>query len=200
MNVGILGGTFDPIHIGHLIAAEEARVQLNLDEVLFIPAGQPWLKSNKEIVAISHRVEMVRRAISDNKHFKLSTVEVDRPGDSYSVDTMKSLRRLYGDKAELFFIIGQDSLQTFPKWKSPESLIKLCRLVVMDRPQAPPLGMTLLEQAVPGITQRLIQLHMPWIGVSSTDIREHVARDRSIHYLVPPGVEEYIELHRLYRD
>jgi nicotinate-nucleotide adenylyltransferase len=200
LNIGILGGTFDPIHIGHLIAAEEARVKLALEEVLFIPAGQPWLKRGQDILPVNHRVEMVRRAIAGNNYFKLSTLEAERPGDTYSVDTMEALYQLYGAATELFLIIGQDSLQTFPKWKAPARLIRFCRLVVMDRPEAPPLDVAALEQSVPGITHRIVPLHMPLVGISSTDIRERVAGGRSIRYLVPPQVEEYIELHRLYRE
>ena len=199
MGIGVLGGTFDPIHVGHLILAEEARELLNLDEILFIPAGQPWLKNSRNILPVTHRVEMVSRAIAGNKYFKLSTLEVDHPGDSFTVDTMEVLNRLYPTGTEFFFIIGQDSLQTFPSWKNPARLLQLCRLVVMDRPLIPPLDLPMLEQAAPGITRRMIQLHMPGVDISSTDIRERIARGRSIRYLVPPAVEEYILKHGLYR-
>ncbi len=198
MNIGVLGGTFDPIHIGHLIAAEEARVRLDLDEVLFMPAGQPWLKNERHILPVSHRVEMVHLAIAGNKYFKISTLETERPGDSYTVDTIEELQRIYGTAANIFFIVGQDSLQLFPNWKNPVRLLQLCQLVVMDRPETPSPDIAALEQVVPGVTRRLIQLHMPWIGISSTDIRERIARGRSIRYLVPLPVEEYIMVHGLY--
>ena len=199
MNIGVLGGTFDPIHIGHLILAEEASVTLGCETVLFIPAGQPWLKNRNDILPVAHRVEMVRRAISGNENFRLSTLEVERPGDSFSVDTMKILSRHYGTTAELFFIVGQDALQMFQHWKNPVRLMQLCQLVVMNRPHSPPLDLAVLERVVPGISRRLIQLRMPDVGVSSTDIRERVARGKSIRYLVPAPVEEYITAHGLYR-
>ena len=199
MNIGVLGGTFDPIHIGHLILAEEARESLNLDKILFIPAGQPWLKNSRSISSSTHRVAMVSRAIAGNKYFQLSTLEVDRAGDSFTVDTMEVLNQLYSAGTEFFFIIGQDSLQAFPSWKNPARLLQLCQLVVVDRPLIPPLDLPVLEQTVPGITRRMIQLHMPGIALSSTDIRERIAHGRSIRYLVPPAVEEYILKHGLYR-
>ena len=200
MNIGVMGGTFDPIHIGHLVAAEDARVTLNLDEVLFIPAGQPWLKNERNILPVMYRIEMVRRAISGNEYFKISTLEADRTGNSYSVDTMEALRRIYGTATNIFFIIGQDSLQLFHKWKNPVRLVELCQLVVMNRPQVPPLDIAVLEKSVPGITRRIIQLHIPEIGISSTDIRERIACGRSISYLVPTHVEEYIREHGLYQS
>jgi len=110
VNIGILGGTFDPIHIGHLVVAEEARMKLELSEVVFVPAGQPWLKQDRHITPALHRVEMVRRAIADNPYFKLSTLEVDRLGPSYTVDTLTSLQDQLSSESSLFFILGRDTL------------------------------------------------------------------------------------------
>jgi nicotinate-nucleotide adenylyltransferase len=196
VNIGVLGGTFDPIHIGHLVVAEEARIKFELREVLFVPAGQPWLKLGRNITLAVHRVEMVRRAIADNLHFKLCTLEIERPGPSYTVDTLTMLRKQLGSEASLFFILGRDTLAELPLWKEPEKLIQLCRLVV-----APRLGskdLKHLETAIPGLLDKVIQLDMPVIGISSSRIRQRIAQGLSIRYLVPPEVEEYIKRKELY--
>ena len=196
MNIGVLGGTFDPIHIGHLVVAEEARIKLELREVLLVPAGQPWLKLDRNITAAVHRVEMVRRAIADNPHFRLCALEVERPGLSYTVDTLTMLRKQLGSEASFFFILGRDTLAELPLWKEPEKLVQLCRLVV-----APRLGskdLKHLETAVPGLLDKVIQLDMPVIGISSSGIRHRIAQGVSIRYLVPPEVEKYIREQRIY--
>lgn len=196
MNIGVLGGTFDPIHIGHLVVAEEARIKFGLREVLFVPAGQPWLKLGRNITLAVHRVEMVRRAIADNPHFKLCTLEVERPGPSYTVDTLTMLRKQLGSEASLFFILGRDTLAELPLWKEPEKLVQLCRLVV-----APRLGskdLKHLETAIPGLLDKVIQLDMPVIGISSSGIRQRIAQGLPIRYLVPAEVEKYITEHKIY--
>ncbi len=197
MNIGILGGTFDPIHIGHLVVAEEARVRLGLSEVLFIPAGQPWLKQDRAITPAVHRVRMVHRAIADNPHFGLSTLEVERHGPSYTVDTLTMLREQLGSETIFFFIVGRDALEELPLWKEPQRVIQLCRLVV-----APRIGsrdLRHLGRVIPGLLEKVIQLDMPVIGISSTEIRQRVAQGLSIRYLVPANTEEYIREHGLYQ-
>jgi nicotinate-nucleotide adenylyltransferase len=196
VNIGVLGGTFDPIHIGHLIVAEEARIKLGLAKVLFVPAGQPWLKQDRGITPAVHRVEMVRRAIADNPYFKLSTLEVDRPGSSYTVDTLGLLQDQLGGEASLFFILGRDTLAELPLWKEPRKVIQLCRLVVPPRLGSRDLRH--LEEAIPGLLERVIQLDMPVIGISSSEIRQRIARGMSIRYLVPPGVERYVTEQGIY--
>jgi nicotinate-nucleotide adenylyltransferase len=196
VNIGVLGGTFDPIHIGHLIVAEEARIKLGLREVLFVPAGQPWLKRDRDITQAVHRVEMVRRAITGNPHFKPCTLEVERLGPSYTVDTLAMLRKQLGTEASFFFILGRDTLAELPLWKEPEKLVQLCRLVV-----APRLGskdLKHLETAIPGLLDKVIQLDMPVIGISSSGIRQRIAQGLSIRYLVPAEVEKYITEHKIY--
>ena len=196
MNIGVLGGTFDPIHIGHLVVAEEARIKLGFNEVLFVPAGQPWLKLDRNITPADHRVEMVRRAIADNPHFKICTLEVERPGPSYTVDTLTMLREQLGSEASLFFILGHDTLAELPSWKEPKKLVQLCRLVV-----APRLGskdLKHLETSIPGLLDKVIQLDMPVIGISSAEIRQRIAQGLSIRYLVPAEVEKYIKRNGLY--
>ena len=183
MNIGVLGGTFDPIHIGHLIVAEEARVRLGFNEVLFVPAGQPWLKLDHNITPAVHRVEMVRRAIAANPHFKLCTLEAEHSGPSYTVDTMTMLQKQLGSEAALFFLLGRDTLAGLPLWKEPEKLVQLCRLVV-----APRLGskdLKHLETSISGLLDKVIQLDMPVIGISSSEIRQRIAQGLSIRYLVP---------------
>jgi nicotinate-nucleotide adenylyltransferase len=196
VNIGVLGGTFDPIHIGHLVIAEEARIKLGLSEVLFVPAGQPWLKLDRNITPAVHRVEMVRRAIADNPHFKLCTLEVERTGPSYTVDTLTMLRKHLGSKASLFFIIGRDTLAELPLWKEPQKVVQLCRLVVPPRLGSRDLKH--LETVIPGLLDKVIQLDMPVIGISSSEIRQRLAQGLTIRYLVPAEVEKYITEHKIY--
>ncbi len=196
MNIGVLGGTFDPIHIGHLIIAEEARVRLGLSKVLFVPAGQPWLKQDRDVTAAVHRVEMVGRAIADNPYFELSTLEVERSGPSYTVDTLTMLHKQLGGRTSLFFILGRDTLAELPLWKEPEKVVQLCRLVVPPRLGSRDLKH--LEKAIPGLLDKVIQLAMPVIGISSSEIRQRMAQGLSIRYLVPPEVEKYITEQKIY--
>jgi nicotinate-nucleotide adenylyltransferase len=198
VNVGVLGGTFDPIHIGHLVVAEEARVKLHFDEVLFVPAGQPWLKLRRNITPAVHRAEMVRRAIANNPHFRLCTLEVERPGPSYTVDTLTKLQEQLGSEANLFFVLGRDTLAELPLWKEPNKVARLCRLVV-----APRLGskdLKRLQAEIPGLLDKVIQLDMPIIGISSSDIRQRLACGLSVRYLVPAEVADYIAEHMIYRS
>ena len=182
--------------MGHLIIAEEARLKLGLSKVLFVPAGQPWLKQDRDIAAAVHRVEMVRRAIADNPYFELSTLETERPGPSYTVDTLTTLRKQLGGRANIFFILGRDALAELPLWKEPQKVVRLCRLVVPPRLGSRDLKH--LEKAIPGLLDKVIQLDMPVIGISASGIRQRLAQGLSIRYMVPPGVEEYIAKHKVY--
>jgi nicotinate-nucleotide adenylyltransferase len=200
MNIGVLGGTFDPIHMGHLIIAEEVRARLDLAEVLFVPAGQPWLKLNNAnaISPPQHRTEMVRLAITDEPAFKLSTMEIERPGPSYTVDTMDELGSQIGADDKLFFILGWDNLNQLPRWHQPSRLVKLCRLVPVRRVGFASPDLDSLEAAVPGLAKSLVMLDTPQIEISASEIRARVARGLSIHQLVPEPVERYIIEHKLY--
>jgi nicotinate-nucleotide adenylyltransferase len=200
MDIGVLGGTFDPIHSGHLIIAEEARLKLRLARVLFVPAGQPWLKTGRTISPAAHRVEMVRGAIATNPHFELSTVEVDRPGPSYSVQTIAILQQQLGTEAAFFFLVGWDSLAELPQWKEPAKLIQLCKLVAVTRPGFSRPDLKTLEASVPGVTQSFVWLDIPPVDISSSDIRKRVAQGLSIHDLVSDEVESYIKEQKLYRQ
>jgi len=200
MNIGVLGGTFDPIHMGHLIIAEEVRARLDLAEVLFVPAGQPWLKLNNAnaISPPEHRLEMVRLAIADEPAFKLSTMEIDRPGPSYTVDTMAELGSQIGADDKLFFILGWDNLNQLPRWHQPSRLVELCRLVPVRRVGFASPDLDSLEAAVPGLAKSLVMLDTPQIEISASEIRARVARGLSIHQLVPEPVEKYIRENGLY--
>jgi nicotinate-nucleotide adenylyltransferase len=197
---GVLGGTFDPIHLGHLVVAEEVRFQLGLAEVLFIPTGQPWLKSDRAVATARLRLEMVRLATRGNPHFKVSTIETDRPGPSYTVDTMEMLWRQAGDGAELWFFLGGDALAELPKWREPQRLIQLCRLAAFARPGFPLPPLEPLELAIPGLSQRVTSVEVSQIDISASEIRRRVAQGVSIHDLVPETVERYIQEHGLYRE
>lgn len=198
MKIGILGGTFDPPHIGHLIIAEQARVQLQLDQVWFTPAGQPVHKHDHPITAAEHRVEMVSRAIQDNPCFKLCRIDVDRPAPHYSLDLARILRR-QDPRVEWRFIIGGDSLVDLPKWHEPAHMIQLMRLAVAHRPSYQP-DISALEQQIPGLAGRIDWIDGPLIDVSSTDLRMRVNKGWPLRYLVPDAVVDYIAAHRLYED
>ncbi|MDO8532956.1 MAG: nicotinate-nucleotide adenylyltransferase [Dehalococcoidia bacterium] len=200
MKVGVLGGTFDPVHIGHLIIAEEARVRLGLARVLFVPAGRPWLKPARRVSAARHRLAMVRLAIASNPFFELSTVDVDRPGPSYTVDTLADLRIQAGPRGTLYFIMGYDALLDLPRWHDPARLVRMCRLVVVRRPEYGDHDLAFLDREVaPGASRRVTLLDRPLVGVSASELRRRVARGQSIRYWAPDGVEEYIREHGLYR-
>ena len=198
MKIGVLGGTFDPIHIGHLKVAEEVTASLSLGEVIFMPAGQPWLKGDNPISPAKHRLEMLRLALAGKSYFKLSTMEIERPGPTYTVDTMAELSRQLGSRHELFFILGWDNLTRLPRWHEPSRLIKLCRLVAVPRVDFPPPDLTALDGAIPGLSERVILLEEPRIDVNASEIRQRVREGLSIAHLVPEVVERYIKEQRLY--
>ena len=198
MNIGVLGGTFDPIHMGHLLVAEEAKAKLNLAEILFVPAGLPWLRGDSPLAAAEHRVHMVRLAIDDKPYLKLSTVEIERGGPSYTVDTIAELKGQLGAGAELFFILGWDSLAELPQWREPSRLIKLCRLAAVPRVGCSAPDLDSLENDIPGLGDRVILLDKPRVDISASGIRDRVARGLSIDHLVPEPVERYIREQGLY--
>jgi nicotinate-nucleotide adenylyltransferase len=198
VKIGVLGGTFDPIHNGHIVVAEEVRARLDLAEVLFVPAGQPWLKEDSPILAAEHRVQMIRLTIAEQPYFKLSTMEIDRAGPSYTVDTITELQAQISAGDELFFILGWDSLAQLPLWKEPSRLIKACRLVAVPRPGYSLPDLNSLEAAIPGLSRRLTLLEKPEVDISAMDIRNRVAQGLPIGHLVPEPVDEYIRQHKLY--
>jgi nicotinate-nucleotide adenylyltransferase len=197
VNKGVLGGTFDPVHNGHIMIAEEAISRLNLAEVLFVPAGQPWLKGGP-ILAAEHRVQMVRLTVAAHPVFKLSTMEMDRDGPSYAVDTIAELQDQLGAEDELFFILGWDSLAELPQWRQPARLITMCRLAVVPRPGYSLPDIEKLEAILPRLSQSVILLDKPGVNISATEIRSRVAQGLSIDHLVPEPVDEYIRQHGLF--
>lgn len=183
-----MGGTFDPIHNGHLVAASEVAAALNLDEVLFVPTGQPWQKDG--VTPTSDRYLMAEIATAANPRFKVSTVDIDRNGPTYTVDTLRDLKALYPD-AELFFITGADAVTAIASWKDSEELWGLAQFVAVTRP-----GHQLdLPDAPVGAIQ---VLEIPALAISSTDIRERVLGGKPIWYLVPDGIVQFIAKHGLY--
>jgi nicotinate-nucleotide adenylyltransferase len=198
MKIGVLGGTFDPIHLGHLLIAEEAGTQLALDRVIFMPAGQPWLKDGKPLSDALHRVEMVRLAVADNPYFEVSLQEVDRPGPSYTVDTLEKLTGGLGAGNSIHFILGVDALHDFHRWKDPERILELSGLVVAPRPGHPGVNLTAFLAQFPNAKGRVQTLQGPSISISGTEIRGRAKAGQPLGYLVPQPVADYIERHRLY--
>ena len=198
MRLGILGGTFDPPHVGHLILAEEARRALELEQVLFVPAGAPWRKAGRELSPREDRLAMVQLAVGDSPHFAVSILEIEREGPSYTAETLAALHQQLPDDSEIFFIVGQDSLADLPNWRQPQRIISLARLAVAVRTDWEAAKADALEKEVPGISQRLVWLDMPRIDISSTAVRDRVRQGLSIRSWVPPAVEEYIRQHGLY--
>jgi nicotinate-nucleotide adenylyltransferase len=196
--VGVFGGTFDPIHLGHLIIAEDLRQKLGLHEVLFVPAGQPYLKKGQSISAAEDRLEMAILATASNLYLNVSTIEIERPGPTYSIDTVRELKAGLGAGAKIYFIVGYDALADLHLWKEPRRLVEICQVVGFTRPGHDRLDTRSLESAVPGASERIKRVEVPQIGISSTEIRKRVARGLSIRYLVPDVVEDYIRANNLY--
>jgi len=198
VNIGVMGGTFDPIHKGHIMVAEEARARLSLAEVIFVPAGQPWLKADRTISSAEHRLQMLRLAIADKPYFRLASTEIERGGPSYTIDTITELKAQLDAGDELFFILGWDSLAQLPQWREAPRLIKLCQLVAVPRPGYPLPDLDSLEAVIPGLSLRIIILDKPEVDIGATEIRKRVARGLPIDHLVPEPVGEYIREHQLY--
>jgi nicotinate-nucleotide adenylyltransferase len=198
LKIGVLGGTFDPVHIGHMVIAEAARQEIGLSRVIFVTAGEPWLKGHRTIAAGEHRLAMAELAIAENPSFSTASIDLDRPGPSYTVDTLNDLKSELGADAELYFIMGMDALAGFPEWKEPERIISICRLVAARRPGCLDIDLKQLERDLPGISKRISILNNPLSDISSSAIRERVASGLSITGLVPAAVERYIMEKGLY--
>ena len=198
MKIGILGGTFDPVHNGHLAVAEQVRALLKLEEVVFVPAGQPWLKTGRSITSAEQRIKMLQLAITGKSYFRLSAMEIERAGPSYTVDTITRMKAQLGIEDELVFIIGWDKLYELHLWKDLPRLLEACRLAAVPRPGYSLPDLTNLEAAIPGAAQRVELLDMPLMDVSASEIRRRVARGQSISALVPQAVAQYIKRHKLY--
>ncbi len=197
MRLGVLGGTFDPVHNGHLVLGEIAREELALERVLFVPAGQPWRKTSRKITPGEQRLEMLQLAVEDNPAFQIVDLELQRLGPSYTVDTLAELRGRHSD-ADLYLILGEDALSDLPNWRDPDLIVALATLAVARRPSRPAPGDCV--EAPPHVGGNIIWLSMPVLAVSASDIRERVRERLSIRYLVPEAVRNFIEKHGLYRQ
>jgi nicotinate-nucleotide adenylyltransferase len=186
-----MGGTFDPIHHGHLVAASEVQASFGLDEVVFVPTGQPWQKADYDVSPAEDRYLMTVIATAGNPRFSVSRVDIDRPGPTYTIDTLRELRTGRGEKTELFFITGADALGQISSWHNVGELVDLAHFVGVTRP-----GHTLVDPGFPDGTVSLFEV--PAMAISSTDCRARVAAGLPIWYLVPDGVVQYISKRRLY--
>jgi nicotinate-nucleotide adenylyltransferase len=194
-----MGGTFDPIHFGHLVTAEEALVQFNLDRVIFMPTGSPAAKADETVTPAEHRYLMTVLATAANPDFDVSRMEVDRPGLTYTVDTLTALRREHGPSAELYFITGADAVWEIVTWKDAERVADLATFIAATRPGYDlHAARALHEQAATRF--KIEYIEVPALAVSSTDLRRRVAERRPIRYLTPESVVAYIEKHGLYRE
>jgi nicotinate-nucleotide adenylyltransferase len=193
VRIGFLGGTFDPPHIGHLVLAELAREQLGLAKVLFIPAGDPWRKADRDVSPSAHRLAMTRIATEGNEAFEVDDCEVRREGATYTVDTLHELRARLSPEDEVVFLAGEDALADMPRWKDPAGIAAAARIAIAPRSDAE------LPRGLPFDTSSLLRVEMPFIEISSTDLRERARKGLSLRYLVPDGVEAYVREHRLYR-
>lgn len=200
--IGVLGGTFDPLHYAHLAIAEEVYYTLKLARVVFVPAGQPPHKTNYPLTPIEQRVTMLEQAIAPNPHFALSLIDARRPGPCYTVDTLRLLRQAWGTPVELFFLVGGDSLRDFADWYDPAGIIAQATLVALTRPGYADLARyrAQLGARLPGIEQRLLTVEGPRMEISSTELRRRVTEGRPIKYQTPDVVEQYIYQHRLYQS
>ncbi|MCF6463708.1 nicotinate-nucleotide adenylyltransferase [Clostridium sp. Cult1] len=198
--IGIMGGTFDPVHNGHLVLAENARIKFNLDKILFIPTGKPPHKDNNYITSNIHRYNMTLLAINSNPYYFLSSIETQREGITYTIDTIKYLKTK-SNSTDFYFILGSDSLYQIHKWKDYEELLSLCNFIVAKRKG---LDDRKLENRIKELSQlynsNIHILESPLIEISSTEIRERVKNRLSIKYLVPKAVELYINKNNLYKE
>ncbi len=194
---GLLGGTFDPVHIGHLILAEEARDQLDLSVVYFVPAGDPPHKRDRRLAPVVQRVRMAELAVAGNPSFQVSRVDADRPGPHYTIDMVSIFKQQMPPGGELYFLMGYDSLAELPTWHKPQELVAACHLVALTRHDVP-LDWDYLEARLPGIRGRVTLLDMPELEIASHHIQARLREGRSIRYLVPDKVCAYIGKHGLY--
>jgi nicotinate-nucleotide adenylyltransferase len=199
LTIGIYGGTFDPPHLGHLAAAQEALYTCNLARVLFTPNARNPLKLGEPISETEHRLAMTELAVRDNCGFELSTADVDRGGPSYTVDLLTGLRETLHPGDELAFIAGMDVLHELPRWREPLRILELARLIVISRPGEDTLAPTALDEHLPSASSRITVIETAGVAISSTELRERVAAGKPIRYLVPDAVAEYVAEHDLYR-
>ena len=202
VRVGIMGGTFDPIHLGHLVTAEAVRSEFNLDKVVFVPSGQPPHKKGITISGKEHRYLMTFLATAGNPYFEVSRTEIERGGESYTIDTVKWIRNNMPQNGELFFITGADAILEIVTWKNVTALLELCSFIAATRPgyNLTELREKILSKLSPKYLDKIITLEVPAMAISSTDIRDRVKKGRTIKYLLPDAVEYYIQKNQLYQE
>jgi nicotinate-nucleotide adenylyltransferase len=191
--LGIMGGTFDPIHNGHLVAASEVAHLFALDEVVFVPTGQPWMKEGRKTSSPEDRYLMTVIATASNPAFSVSRVDIERPGKTYTIDTLREMREIHGPDVELFFITGADALSEILSWRDVDELFHLAHFIGCTRP-----GHNLADPGLPGGGVSLVEV--PALAISSTECRERVRAGEPVWYLVPDGIVQYINKRGLYRD
>ena len=199
MRLGILGGTFDPVHRGHLALARAAGDEVGLEKVMFVPAGQPWRKAGRMIASLEDRLAMLQLALEGEEAFEIGTLEIGPAGPSYTVDTLEALRVDQPDD-ELFFILGQDALGDLPNWHRPERILELAKLAVARRADVSREALEGAGRRLPGMLERVVWLEMPLVEVSATEIRERARRGQPLVGMVPAAVADYIQQHRLYGE
>lgn len=199
MKIGLMGGTFDPIHNGHLVLAEQVRTRFQMDKIIFIPAGNP---PHKDFVASKeHRYQMTKLAIEDNEFFEISRIELDQDHKTYAIDTVKRLREMYGDETEIYFITGADMIIDLPTWKNFDELVHLCKFIGSTRPGVEDVELSQqINSLVKDYKADITITQVPALAISSTDIRRRVKYNLSIRYLLPKNAEEYVYTHKLYSD
>ncbi|MFL5737297.1 MAG: nicotinate-nucleotide adenylyltransferase [Actinomycetota bacterium] len=194
--LGVMGGTFDPIHYGHLVTAEEALGQFDLDEVVFVPTGRPWMKTHNHVSPAEDRYLMVVIATASNPRFSVSRIEIDREGPTYTVDTLRTIRMERLDDPELFFVTGADAMLEIFAWKDADDVLELAHFIAATRPGY---DIPAFEQEAPSRHPHVSVMTVPALAISSTDIRLRVKEGRPIRYLLPEGVKSYVEKLGLYR-
>jgi nicotinate-nucleotide adenylyltransferase len=197
--IGVFGGTFDPIHIGHLAAVQDAADALHFDRVLFVPNSHPPHKSQSPVSPAGDRVAMVQLSLADNPEFELSMVEFERDGPSYTLDTLQILRERVSPDTELYFLTGCDALAHLHTWHRPHELLEEFHVVIMDRPTGSEVPWSTVEERFPDIRRQVQVVHVAQLEISGEDLRRRVRTGRSIRYYVVPAVERYIRDHGLYR-
>lgn len=201
MRIGVFGGTFDPVHLGHLILAEQCREQARLDQVWFVPAARPPHKQERELTPFAQRAEMLALAVAGHPVFRVDDLEKDRPGPSYTVDTLDELSRRHAD-ADLYLILGSDCLPDLPGWREPAKIAERAGFLIVARPAWPIWPADQLRAALrlpEQVPLRLQVVHAPLVEIASRDLRRRCAEGRSVRYMVPRAVETYLETHQVYR-
>ena len=200
MRFGVLGGTFDPVHLGHLAAAEEAAYRFDLEQVLLVPARHQPLKAHDPWTADEHRLAMLRLAADDNPRLVVSPLELERPAPSYTVDTLRLLREVHGPSCEIYFLLGIDAVNALDRWREPAALLRLARLVVMSRSDVREPNWPMLRAIAPNAGDRIELLAVPDIDISSHELRRRIAAGEPIRYQVPDAVWAYIGAQKLYQS